>query len=345
MDSAYNYLKLGGDILICKKIADIMIEKIEITQRFNFKRLNRHYECFTIDFVNNMAYYKISERGSGDKFLLENSLCDDSWVDILVDLRRSMTSEIHRFDDRRADELLHDYEGLGLFDDYDSEEFSYFEKLELIYSCVVIIYSTDSYEEYSFKNNFPKNWKAFGKLLRDFFNFDVLHLNHQKQLATPLYYDFRKDGIYLKDNKLKLKAIEFGHYRCYPYELPNPRLIIDFEDNVINGYIDKRLTPDDENRIMEILEKYHVYLWTQPDYHLKSKSHDPDNREGYDWYLEIVFEGNVIWHIFGYNDYPDTYVHLAREVKDITGMDLLELDTIDGKDIKLFEKYGNAKLN
>ena len=69
-----------------------MIEKIEITQRFNFKRLNRHYECFTIDFLANMAYYKISERGSGDKFLDENSLCDDSWIDILVDLRRNMTS-------------------------------------------------------------------------------------------------------------------------------------------------------------------------------------------------------------------------------------------------------------
>ena len=80
-----------------------MIEKIEITQRFNFKRLNRHYECFTIDFVNGMAYYKISERGSGDKFLQENSICDDSWIDILVDLRRKMTSEIHKFDTRNTE--------------------------------------------------------------------------------------------------------------------------------------------------------------------------------------------------------------------------------------------------
>ena len=75
-----------------------MIEKIEITQRFNFKRLNRHYECFTIDFLNNAGYYKISERGSGDKFLSESPLCDDSWIDILVDLRSRMTSEIRTFD-------------------------------------------------------------------------------------------------------------------------------------------------------------------------------------------------------------------------------------------------------
>ena len=322
-----------------------MIEKIEITQRFNFKRLNRHYECFTIDFVNNMAYYKISERGSGDKFLQENTLCDDSWIGILVDLRRKMTSEIHKFRDRESDELRHDYGNLELFKDFTSEDFSYFEKLELIYSCIVIIYSTEGYEEYSFKNTFPKNWIEFGEILRDFFDFDVLHLNYQKQLATPLYYDFKDDGIYSNGDKLKLKAIEFGHYRCYPYELPNPRLIIDFEDKVINGYIDKELTFDDENKILELLEKYHVYLWTQYDYHLKSQNYDPDDLEGYDWYLELVFEGDVIWHLFGYNDYPDTYVHLAREVEDITGMDLLELNTISENDIVLFEKYGNAKLS
>ena len=84
----------------------VMIEKIEITQRFNFKRLNRHYECFTIDFTNNSSYYKISERGSGDKFLTESSLCDDSWIDILVDLRRKMTSEIRTFDFEKSDEFF-----------------------------------------------------------------------------------------------------------------------------------------------------------------------------------------------------------------------------------------------
>ena len=304
-----------------------MIEKIEITQRFNFKRLNRHYECFTIDFSSNMAYYKISERGSGDKFLAENSLCDDSWVDVLVDLRRKMTSEIRTFDDRQADDFLFDFTGLKLFEDFESEEFSYFEKLESIYSCIVIIYSTDGFEEYSFKNNFPKNWIAFGEMLKDFFNFDVLHLNYQRQFATPLYHDLRKDGVYLDGKKLKIKAIEFGHYRCYPYELPNPRLIVNFENKRIDGYIDRNMTDGDEKTILELLERYHVYMWT------------------YDWYLEIVFEGDVIWHIFGYNDYPDTYLQLAREIIDLTEMDLLEINTIDEANVKLFEKYGKAKLD
>ena len=320
-----------------------MIEKIEITQRFNFKRLNRHYECFTIDLVNRNAYYKISERGSGDKFLSENPLCDDSWIDILVDLRRKMTSQIYRMSDEEVDEFVHDFNGLELFRDFESEEFSYFEKIELIYSCNVIIYSTDNYEEYSFKNNYPQNWTRFGEILNDLFKFDVLHLNHQRHLATPLYYDIRRDGVYA-DEKLDVRCIEFGHYQTYPYELPNPRLIVDFSHSSIHGYIEKELGEGSSELILRLLEKYHVYMWIFDEYHRKSNERDPDDLEGYDWYLEIVFENDVIWHIFGYNDYPDTYVHLAREIMDITGMDLLEINTIADGDLELFEKYGAEKL-
>lgn len=321
-----------------------MIEKIEITQRFNFKRLNRHYECFTIDFVNNNAYYKISERGSGDKFLTESSLCDDSWIDILVDLRRKMTSQIYRFDFDSSDRFLHDFNELHLFEDFKSEEFSYFEKLELIYVCNVIIYSTDNYEEYSFKTNFPKNWKRFGEILEEFLGFDVLHLNYQKQIATPLFFDIRKDGVYSNGDKLKIKAIEFGHYRTYPYDIPKPRIIVNFDESRVDGYIDKELSPDDKELIAGLLERYHVYSWIFDEYHNKSNERDPDDLEGYDWYLEIVFEGDVIWHMFGYNEYPDTYVHLAREIKEITGMDLLEINTIAPEDLALFEKFGALLL-
>ena len=271
-----------------------MIEKIEITQRFNFKRLNRHYECFTIDFNSNMAYYKISERGSGDKFLEESSLCDDSWIDILVGLRRNMTSEIRTFDNEKADRFLFDFNKLDLFDNFESEKFFYFEKLELIYSCNVIIYSSDNYEEYSFKNNFPQAWERFGELLRDFFGFDVLHLDYQKHLATPLYYVIKKDGVYFNGVKLKIRTIEFGHYQAYPYDIPKPRLIINFDERTINGYIEKELSPEDDNKILELLENFHVYSWIFDEYHLKSNTRDPDDLEGYDWYLEIVFEGDVL---------------------------------------------------
>ncbi|MBQ2831990.1 hypothetical protein [Methanobrevibacter sp.] len=322
-----------------------MIEKIEITQRFNFKRLNRHYECFTIDLANKNAYYKISERGSGDKVLDESMLCDDSWIDILVDLRSKMTSKIHYLTDEDVNRFLDDFEGLDLFKGFEGEEFRYFEKLELIYSCIVIIYSSDGYAEYSFKNKFPKNWVSFGEILKDLFGFDVLHLDYQKQLATPLFHDIRSDGVYSDGKKLTVKTIEFGHYRTYPYELPNPRLIINFEDKRIDGYIQKDLTSEDEKSILNLLEDYHVFSWILKDYHNKSQARDPDDLEGYDWYLEMVLEGDVIWHIFGYNEYPDTYVHLARRVIEMTGMDLLEMNTISGEDIELFNKFGDRILS
>lgn len=321
-----------------------MIEKIEITQRFNFKRLNRHYECFTIDFLNNSGYYKISERGSGDKFLSENPLCDGSWIDILVDLRTNMTSEIRTFDFKKADQFLHDFECLELFKDFESERFLLFEKLEVIYSCVVIIYSTDGYHEFSFKNNFPNDWVRFGEILHDLVGFDVLHLNFQKQFATPLFHDIEKDGVYSEGGKLSLKAIEFGHYRTYPYDLPHPRLIVNFKDKTVDGYIEKDLDRDCENLILGLLEKYHVYTWIFRDYHKKSIARNPDDLEGYDWYLEMVFEGDVIWHLFGYNDYPDTYAHLGREIIEITGMDLLEIATISEADIELFNKFADEIL-
>jgi len=322
-----------------------MIEKIEITQRFNFKRLNRHYECFTIDFLNNSGYYKISERGSGDKFLSESPLCDDSWIDILADLRTLMTSEIHTFDFKKADKFLHDFRQLKLFEDFESEKFLYFEKLEVIYSCIVIIYATDGYYEYSFKNNFPKNWARFGEILYELVSFDVLHLDYQKQLATPLYHEIRIDGIYRDGNRLNIKTIEFGHYRAYHYDIPNPRLIVNFTDKTIRGYIEKEMTSGDEELILNLLSKYHVYLRIFRNYHRKSIARDPDDLEGYDWYLEMVFEGDVIWHLFGYNDYPDTYIHLAREIIEITGMDLLEIGTVSQGDLNLFDKFGDEILS
>ena len=321
-----------------------MIEKIEITQRFNFKRLNRHYECFTIDFLTNTGYYKISERGSGDKFLSENPLCDDSWIDILVDLRKAMTSEIRTFDFKRADEFLRDFENLKLFDDFESEKFLLFEKLEVIYSCAVVIYSDEGYFEYSFKNNFPPKWTEFARMLEKLVGFDVLHLNHQKHFATPLFYDIKDDGVYLDSRRLDIKTIEFGHYRTYPYDLPHPRIIVNFDDERLSGYVERPLTVTDREMILKLGEKYHVYQWIFTEFHKKSRTRDPDDLEGYDWYLEIVFEGDVIWHLFGYNEYPDTYVHLGREIIEISGMDLCEINTISDEDIELFNKFGDEIL-
>ena len=255
-----------------------------------------------------------------------------------------MTSEIRTFDFKKADEFLCDFEALELFEGFENEKFLLFEKLEVIYSCVVVIYSSEGYFEYSFKNNFPQKWVEFAEMLEKLLGFDVLHLNHQRHFATPLFHDVRKDGVYLDSIRLDVKTIEFGHYRTYPYDLPHPRVIVNFDDETISGYVDRTLTISGREMILNLAEKYHVYEWIFSRYHRKSRTRDPDDLEGYDWYLEIVFEGDVIWHLFGYNEYPDTYVHLGREIIEICGMDLCEIDTISGDDIELFNKFGDEIL-
>ena len=51
-------------------------------------------------------------------------------------------------------------------------------------------------------------------------------------------------------------------------------------------------------------------------------------------------------HLFrtGHNEYPDTYLCLAYEVKKLTGLDLLEIESIPPEEIELFNNYGKEKL-
>ena len=170
-------------------------------------------------------------------------------------------------------------------------------------------------------------------------------MNYQKQIVTPLFFDVKRDGVYLEGDKLNLRTIEFGHYQTYPYDIPKPRLMVNFERSRVDGYIDRDLSSSDKDLILDLLERYHVYMWIFSEYHNKSNTRDPDDLEGYDWYLELVFDGDIIWHLFGYNDYPDTYVHLAREILDITKLDLLEINTISDGDLVLFEKFGDSILD
>ena len=61
--------------------------------------------------------------------------------------------------------------------------------------------------------------------------------------------------------------------------------------------------------------------------------------------MELVFEESIVWNILGHNEYPDTYLCLARDVKQLTGLDLLEIETIPEDEIELFNYYGKMKLS
>ena len=320
-----------------------MLEKIEIIQRFNFKKLNKHYDCFIIDLVRGNAYFNINEMIYPDRFFETNYLASYPWSPILNDLKKRVSSKIHRLDEKSIDYIQKKFADLKLFNDFESESFSYFEKLENVYSCNINLYFSGDYQEYCIKNNFPENWMKFGEMLFEIFNFDVLNISNLEKIVTNLFFNICRDGIYdKKDNKLELTSLEFGHYEVYPYDTPHPSVMVDVENRVITGYYEKE--DIDVAILYDLLEKYGVYEWIFESYQNKSKNHDSPVLDGYDWYLELVFNNSIIWNILGHNEYPDTYLCLAYEVKKLTGLDLLEIESIPPEEIELFNNYGKEKL-
>ena len=320
-----------------------MLEKIEIIQRFNFKKLNKHYDCFIIDLVRGNAYFNINEMIYPDRFFETNYLASYHWSPILNDLKKRVSSKIHRLDEKSIDYIQKKFADLKLFNDFESESFSYFEKLENVYSCNINLYFSGDYQEYCIKNNFPENWMKFGEMLFEIFNFDVLNISNLEKIVTNLFFNICRDGIYdKKDNKLELTSLEFGHYEVYPYDTPHPSVMVDVENREITGYYEKE--DIDLTVLYNLLEKYGVYEWIFESYQNKSKNHDSPVLDGYDWYLELVFNNSIIWNILGHNEYPDTYLCLAYDVKKLTGLDLLEIESIPQEEIELFNNYGKEKL-
>ena len=320
-----------------------MLEKIEIIQRFNFKKLNKHYDCFIIDLVRGNAYFNINEMIYPDRFFETNYLASYPWSPILNDLKKRVSSKIHHLDEKSIDYIQKKFADLKLFNDFESESFSYFEKLENVYSCNINLYFSGDYQEYCIKNNFPENWIEFGEMLFNLFNFDVLNISNLEKIVTNLFFNIQHDGVYdKKNNRLELTSIEFGHYEVYPYDTPHLSVIVDVKNREISGYYEKE--DIDVAILYDLLEKYGVYEWIFESYQNKSKNHDSPVLDGYDWYLELVFNNSIIWNILGHNEYPDTYLCLAYDVKKLTGLDLLEIESIPPEEIELFNNYGKEKL-
>ena len=311
-----------------------MIERIEITQRFNFKRSNRHYECFVIDLAGGNAYFNISEMIYPDQFFEGNLSSEHSFALILNDLKSRVTSEIFHMDEESRESFGNKFLRLKLFEDFEGESFSYFEKLENVYSCNVNVYYSDKYEEYCIKNDFPSRWLEFSDLLIGMFNFDVLNVGHLENIVTGLFFDIEADGVYRGD-RLKLTSLEFGHYESGT--LPHSSFIIDFNSGNVSGYLENESV--DCELILGLLEEYCVYRWIFKESQRKSENHDPPLIDGYDWYLEMTFDDSVIWNLTGHDEYPDTYPGLASEIMDLTSFDLLEIGTIPEDEIELFNHY------
>ncbi len=321
-----------------------MLEKIEITQRFNFKKLNKHYECFIIDFISKKAYFNINEMIYPEQFYEGNYSLENPCDQILDDLKSRVLSKIYDLDETDCELFKIEFEKLNLFEGFKSQGFQYFEKLENLYSCNINLYYSDDYQEFSIKNDFPKYWLDFNDLLIKLVNFDVLNILNLENIVTNLFFNIKKEGVYdNEDNRLDLTSLEFGHYEAFPNDTPHPSVIIDFENKKISGYFEKENA--DFTVLFDLFEEYGVYEWILDSYQNKSNNYDSPELDGYDWYLELVFNSSIIWNIIGHNEYPDTYVFLAREIRQLTDLDLLEMETIPDEEIELFNHYGKMKLS
>ena len=168
-----------------------------------------------------------------------------------------------------------------------------------------------------------------------------------KEEITKLNYEFRQDGIYDKktSKKLKLKFLEYNQGLSMNFGFSRHNISIDFEKKIMEGCINKNMTNKDIEIVFELLEKYHIYQLNSGKYWKKLTYHSSSYFDGYEWSLYLVFERDKYLRIFNGNDYPDIFTHLAQEIIDLTGKDILNVNSNDEKDFKLYKKYGDEILN
>lgn len=168
-----------------------------------------------------------------------------------------------------------------------------------------------------------------------------------KQDITKLKYYYRQDGIYNKKTyeKLKLKLLEYNHGLALDFGYSEHTITIDFDNKIMEGCINKKLSDEDIETIFELLERYHIFQLKSGKFWEKL-NHQPLQRfDGYEWSLIFVFEGDKYWRISEGDNYPDVFVHLAQKIIDLTGKDILNVKSIKEEELKLYKKYGDEILS
>lgn len=199
---------------------------------------------------------------------------------------------------------------------------------------------------YDFKYN-PQTWIQLGKSLNKLVGFDILNINNSKQAITSVHYDFKRDGVYDKmtNKKLKLKSLSYSHGPVLRWGFSKYNFKIDFDRKTLMCLGQKNLTGTEIKLIFDLIEKYHIYQLDDEKYWQKLIYHEWPGLDGYNWRLNLVFEDDKHWSVGCSNDYPDIFTHLAFEIIDLTGKDMLNVRSIGEEDLKLYKKYGDDILN
>ena len=109
----------------------------------------------------------------------------------------------------------------------------------------------------------------------------------------------------------------------------------------IKGIEKEDLSMEENKKILTMLRKNRVYEWVFDEFWNKAIYQECCCFDGYHWYLSLVFEGNRVLNIGGGNDFPDTFVNLAEEVKEFANKDILKLKKVTA-DVDRFIDYYTA---
>lgn len=318
------------------------MEKIEFYQRLQFFCRADDFSKLIMGF-DKVLWYGFTIDCANHKIIPDSSNYDYASVESDCEIFNNACDNVLK------EELTLDVDKLNNFlDEFKKLEFkdsNHYGLFEKTFSNSVSVTDSDGLTR-EYYGNYSKNWLKLGELLKELVGFDILNIEASKYLITDLYYDIKPDGFYDKitKQKLKLKYLIFSHSPVL--NIVNiPMTIIDFENRLIRGSIFKNDFSDESlNQILELLEKYHIYELEDKKYWQKDTNHRRWVLDGYRWSLSLVFEDNIHWRIGTANEYPDIFVHMAEELIQLTGEDILNLKLISETQRELYREYGDKIL-
>lgn len=308
------------------------IKKIEISYEINFGFIL--HNRFKIDCIN-------------QKLIPDTSYNVDFNNDDLLGVYelslKNVPKNEFRLDSTKLKDFLEEFVQLELIE---SRRKTYWLLDESFKNSVKITYPTGEVY-YDLKDN-PQTWIQLGKSLNKLVGFDILNIANSEQAITNLHYDFKDDGVYDKktNKKIRLKSLSYRHGAVLDFGFSKYRLSVDFDKKTFRCSVNEKELSDEElDVILDLIEKYHIYQLDDEKYWQKLIYHEWMGFDGYKWSLDLTFEGDKHWSIGCSNDYPDIFTHLAFEIIDLTGKDMLNVKSIGREDLKLYKKYGDDILN
>lgn len=211
---------------------------------------------------------------------------------------------------------------------------------------ISIFYSNKDSEDYIIRSHFPKDWDKFGQIIENLTGIDVLNIKNLNLFVNEYNYNIGLNGVYSKqDKKLDLEEIVFATAGSLIGDIYRIKWKLNFKNKTLTTRNNIHKLDDDLiNHILFLLKKYGVYKWYDESYLEKVINNPCVGFDGKSWEMSLIFQDNVHLIYTGHENYPDTYLHLGKELKKLIGEDLLEIKNFHNYEIDEYENYGDKKV-